>query len=155
MTLFEPSDWLRSENFTNIMIEYHFNVTPWMLIFCIENANMLLEAKTFLRVTPLLHQAGQRYLSPHKRRQGTWCAWCAKLKPPKAGCFNTTKAVPPHAYYESAYFIEIYTGHLAINGQSKLTERVSEIGIEVMVSRVRLHYTRDYVTPSISKDQCK
>ena len=46
-----------------------------------------------------------------------------------------------HVYNESANFMKSYVAHFEINEPSNLTEMVSVIGMEVMVSHAYLCYT--------------
>ena len=54
-----------------------------------------------------------------------------------------------HVYNEQTKFIESYALHFHINRPSNLTEMMPVIGVDVMVSRNRLSYTRNYLMSSI------
>ena len=51
-----------------------------------------------------------------------------------------------HVYNEQAKFIESYALHFDIKGPSNLTEMMPVIGMDSMVPRNRLAYTRNYLT---------
>ena len=57
--------------------------------------------------------------------------------------------VAKHAYKELANSTESYGGHFDIKIPSKFTHIVPVIGMDGMMSRTHLRYTRNYLAPSI------
>ena len=64
-------------------------------------------------------------------------------------CGKSKSTTMKHDYNESANFIKNYDVDFDMGAPSNITEMVPVIGLEVIVSRARFRYTRDYFTPGI------
>ena len=109
---------------------------------------MLLEARAVSHATPITTSRA----APCRFTMSVGNERCARNALPDTfniGVFNSVKNNPTtmkHVYNESGNGIEVCNGAFAA---SDILQTVPVFGIKSMVIRVRLRYTRDYLTPGI------